>query len=241
MAWPVLADTEFTDAPHWPCPHPSSCPLGHLPRPRGMPHRFGIDHPDRRLHMYILGKTGTGKTTLLKNLIIRDLRHNHGVAVIDPHGDLVQSLLEFVPSHRVQQTIYVDPADLDFPVGFNVLESVQPSLRPLVASQVVTIFKNIWQDSWGPRLEYILHNAILSLLDIRDSTLLGILRLLSDKDYRTWVVSRIQDPLVKKFWTDEFDRYTPAFQKDAIAPIQNKVGQFLMSYPIRHIVGQVRS
>ena len=237
----LMADTEFADAPHWPCPHPSSCPLGHLPRPADMPHRFGIAHPDRRLHLHILGKTGTGKTTLLKNLIIQDLRHNHGVAVIDPHGNLVNSLLELVPSHRVQQTVYFNPADVEFPLGFNILESVHPDMRPLVASHVVTVYKDIYRDSWGPRLEYILHNAILSLLDIRDSTLLGMLRLLSDKDYRARVVPLIQDPLVKKFWTDEFDRYTPAFQKEAIAPIQNKVGQFLTSYPIRNIVGQVKS
>ncbi len=134
---------------------------------------FGIQHADRRTHMWVLGKTGTGKSTLLKNLIVSDIRNGHGVAVIDVHGDLVNELLDYIPSERTWQTALWNPADYEFPVGFNILEQVAPDLRPLVASHVVSVFKNIWADSWGPRLEFILHNSVISLLDVPGSSLLG--------------------------------------------------------------------
>ncbi len=202
---------------------------------------FGIKHSDRRLHVHVLGKTGTGKSTLLKNLIIQDLRNGSGVCVIDPHGDLVTSLLDFIPSHRTWQAVYFDPADQDFPMGLNILESVDPSRRPLVTEHVISVFKNIWKDSWGPRMEHILRNAVLTLLELEGATLLWIPRLLSDSPFRQSVIPRVRDPLVKNFWLQEYERYSPAFQKEAIAPIQNKVGAFLTSVPIRHIVGQVKS
>jgi len=202
---------------------------------------FGIKHPDRRHHTWILGKTGTGKSTLLKNLIIQDIRNGHGVGLIDPHGDLVESILDFIPSSRTDDVVYFTPADQDFPIGFNILESVALSHRPLVASHVTSIFKNMWQDSWGPRMEYILYNAVASLLDVEGSTLLAIPRLLSDKPFRARVIPQIRDPLIKNFWLQEFENYRPEFLQEAISPIQNKVGQFLTSPPIRNIVGQVKS
>jgi hypothetical protein len=202
---------------------------------------FGIRHADRRLPMHILGKTGVGKSTLLQNLVAQDLRNGHGLCVIDPHGDLVRSILDYVPPVRTGEVVYFNPADRDFPIGFNILESVDPSLRPLVASHVISVFKHIWADSWGPRLEFIFHNAVLALLDVEGSTLLGIPRLLADKTFRMRVLAQVRDPVVRNFWLQEYENYNPEFQKEAIAPIQNKVGQFLTSAPIRNIVGQVKS
>lgn len=208
---------------------------------RDLHRTFGIRRADRRLHLYALGKTGTGKSTLLRNLIIQDLRNGHGVGVVDPHGDLVRNILDYIPSPRTGEVVYFNPADQEFPIGFNILESVEPALRPLVASHVLSVFKHIWADSWGPRLEYILHNAVLSLLDVEGSTLLGIPRLLADRAFRARVVAQVRDPVVKNFWLQEYDHYGVEFQKEAIAPIQNKVGQFLTSSPIRNVVGQVKS
>jgi hypothetical protein len=202
---------------------------------------FGIKQHDRRQHMYLVGKTGTGKSTLLKNLILQDIRAGHGVGMIDPHGDLVTDLLAFVPAERISQVVYVNPADQEFPVGFNILEAVDPLLRPLVASHVVSVLKHIWSESWGPRLEYILSNAVHTLLEAPESTLLGIPRLLADQAYRKSVVSHLGDPMLKHFWTNEYDRYSASFQKEAIAPIQNKVGQFITSTLVRYMVGQTHS
>lgn len=208
---------------------------------RGQPKTFGINQPDRRLHTHIIGKTGVGKSTLLKNLITQDIQNGHGVAVIDPHGDLVEDVLNHIPTHRTGDVVYFNPADQDFPTGFNVLEQVEQSKRPLIASHVVSIFKNIYKDSWGARLEYILYNSILSLLNYENSTLLSIQRLLTDKTFRSQVIAKNSDPVIKNFWLKEYDVYNTDFKQEAISPIQNKVGQFLTSSPIRNIVGQVKS
>ncbi len=203
--------------------------------------KFGIKRDDRRRHIYVIGKTGMGKSTLLENAIIADIQNGHGVAVVDPHGDLVEKVIQFVPSSRINDVVYFNPADIEFPVAFNVLEKVHANERHLVASGMIGVFKKIWADSWGPRLEYLLRNAILALLDYKDSTMLGIIRMLSDKAYRKKVVEKIEDPVVKAFWINEFAKYTDKFASEAIAPIQNKVGQFLSSSLIRNIVGQVKS
>lgn len=203
--------------------------------------RFGIKTDDRRRHMYFVGKTGMGKSVVLENLIFHDILSEKGVAVVDPHGELVEKVLEFIPQNRINDVIYFNPSDIDYPIAFNVLEKVDPKYRHLVASGLVGVFKKIWADSWGPRLEYLLRNAILALLDYPDSTLLGVNRMLVDKDYRKKVVAKIQDPVVKAFWMDEFTKYNQQFLVEAIAPIQNKVGQFLSTSLIRNIVGQVKS
>jgi len=208
---------------------------------RGQAKTFGIKKADRRRHMYILGKTGTGKSTLLKNLIIQDIRDGRGVAVIDPHGDLAEDLLNYIPSQRTNEVVYFNLADHGQPIGFNILEALDPHLKPLVASNIISIFKNIWPDFWGPRLEYILYHSVASLLDFQPSTLLGIPRLLEDSKYRSQVVKKIQDPFVKNFWLNEYEQYAANFRKEAIAPIQNKVGQFLSSPPIRNVLGHVKS
>ena len=202
---------------------------------------FGIKTDDRRRHMYFIGKTGMGKSTVLENMIISDIRAGNGVAVVDPHGDLAEKVIEFIPDHRIKDVVYFNPSDMHYPIAFNVVEQVEPHLRHLVASGLIGVFKKLWADSWGPRLEYILRNSILAILDYSDSTLLGVVRMLSDKDYRKNVVSNVQDPVVKAFWEKEFSGYADKFAAEAVSPIQNKVGQFLSSSLMRNIVGQVKS
>jgi CxxC-x17-CxxC domain-containing protein len=202
---------------------------------------FGIKTDDRRRHMYVIGKTGMGKTNLLENLAIQDIKHGKGVAFIDPHGDTAEKLIKAIPADRINDVIYFNPADQDFPIAFNVMESVDPEYKHLVASGLVGVFKKLWADSWGPRLEYILRNAILALLEYPGSTLLGVTRILVDKDYRERVVAKVTDPVVRAFWLDEFSKWNDRVLQEVISPIQNKVGQFLSTSLIRNIVGQTVS
>lgn len=203
--------------------------------------KFGIKTDDRRRHMYLLGKTGMGKTTMLENMVLADIKAGHGLGVVDPHGDFAEKLLDFIPAHRINDVVYFNPADIEYPIGFNVLEAVNETDRHLVASGLMGVFKKIWPDVWSPRMEYILNNCILALLEYPGSTLMGINRLLVDKDFRRMVVSQIKDPVVKTFWLNEYALWEPKFRNEAIAPIQNKVGQFLSASIIRNIVAQVKS
>lgn len=203
--------------------------------------KFGIKTDDRRRHMYIIGKTGMGKTNLLEHMVIQDIRNGHGVAYVDPHGDTAEKIIKAIPSNRINDVIYFNPADQDYPIAFNVMEKVDPEYRHLVASGLVGVFKKIWADSWGPRLEYILRNAILALLEYPGSTLLGVTRMLVDKNYRIRVVNKLTDPVVRSFWVDEFTKWNERVLQEVVSPIQNKVGQFLSSSLIRNIVGQTRS
>jgi len=203
--------------------------------------KFGIKTDDRRRHMYMIGKTGMGKSTILENMIVDDIRAGYGLAVVDPHGDLAEKIIEFIPAERVKDVVYFNPSDMDYPIAFNVLEQVEPHLRHLVASGLLGVFQKLWADSWGPRLEYILRNAILAILDFPGSTILGVVRMLSDKAYRKRVVANIKDPVVKAFWEKEFASYADKFASEAVSPIQNKVGQFLSSSLMRNIIGQVKS
>ncbi|MDD5289763.1 MAG: type IV secretion system DNA-binding domain-containing protein [Patescibacteria group bacterium] len=203
--------------------------------------KFGIKTDDRRRHMYVLGKTGSGKTTLLANMALQDIERGHGVAITDPHGDVLNSLLDFIPSNRVNDVVYFNPSDTEHPIAFNVLENVNPDHKHLVASGLMSVFKKIWANLWSARMEYILNNTILALLDSPGNTLLGIMRMLSDKDFRRKIVDNINDPVVKSFWINEYANYSDKFRQEAIAPIQNKVGQFLSSSIIRNIVGQPKS
>lgn len=200
---------------------------------------FGIYPTDARHHTYLIGKTGSGKTTLLRNLILQHLYTGAGLALIDPHGDLADELLDHYPSLRADDLVYFNPSDLDFPIGLNLLANIPPDDRHLVASGIVSAFKSMWRESWGPRLEYILYNALAALLDCPNTSILGVNRLLIDPVYREWVVRQVKDPFIRNFWTEEFANYDPRFMRDAIAPIQNKIGQFLMNPPIRNILGQV--
>ncbi|MEA1925642.1 MAG: type IV secretion system DNA-binding domain-containing protein [Patescibacteria group bacterium] len=202
---------------------------------------FGIKADDRRRHMYVIGKTGMGKTNMIQNMAIQDIRNGKGVAIVDPHGEFANECLKAVPSHRINDVIYFNPADTAYPIAMNIMEKVDPECRHLVASGLVGVFKKIWADSWGPRLEYLLRNAILALLEDPTSTLLGVNRILVDKVYRAKVLENVTDPVVHAFWTDEFAKYHDRLLTEAIAPIQNKVGQFLSSALIRNIVGQTNS
>jgi type IV secretory pathway TraG/TraD family ATPase VirD4 len=201
---------------------------------------FGISAADRRQHVYVIGKTGTGKSTLLRNMMIQDIEAGRGVGFIDPHGDLAEELLDCIPPSRVRDVVYFNPADREFPIGFNLLREAGFD-RHLVASGIVSAFKNVWRDSWGPRLEYILYCTVAALTGIQNATVLGIQRMLTDERYRKWVVRQVGDPAIRTFWENEFARYDKRFLAEAIAPIQNKVGQLMMSPIIRNVLGQVRS
>ncbi len=203
--------------------------------------KFGIKAQDRRRHMYVIGQTGTGKTTLLENMVIDDIRAGRGVGIIDPHGEFAEKILEFIPEERVDDVIYFNPADVDNPIAFNPLEKVGMEYRHLIASGIMGVFKKIWVDAWSARMEYILNNTLLALLEFPESTLLGIMRMFSDKDYRKKIVDNVQDPVIKAFWENEFSRYSQRFEVEAVAAIQNKVGQFVSNPLVRNIIGQTHS
>jgi hypothetical protein len=200
---------------------------------------FGLGTADARRHVYVVGQTGSGKSTLLRNIILQHLAAGHGVALLDPHGDLAEELLDHFPPERADDLVYFNPADADFPLGFNPLANVPPHERALVTAGLVSAFKSIWRESWGPRLEYILANTIAALLEAQNTSLLGVNRMLADETYRAWVVRQVSDPFVRAFWTEEFANYDPRFLREAVAPVQNKLGQLLLSPLLRNILGQV--
>ena len=208
---------------------------------RNQKQKFGIKIDDRRRHFYIVGKTGMGKSELLKNMAVQDIKDGHGLCFIDPHGEIAEELLDFIPESRIKDVIYFNPADIEHPIAFDVMEDVSVETRHLVASGLMGVFKKIWPDVWSARMEYILSNSILALLEHPDSTLLGINRLLSDSAYRKEVVEGLTDPVVKAFWTQEFARYTQRYEVEATAAIENKIGQFISSPLIRNIIGQVKT
>ncbi len=203
--------------------------------------KFGIKTDDRRRHIYVIGKTGSGKTTMMENMVIEDIISGRGVGLVDPHGDFAEKILNFIPENRIDDVIYFNPADIKHPFGFNPLERVGDEYHHIVASGLMGIFKKIWPDVWSARMEYILNNSLLSLLEYPGSTLLGIMRLLTDKDYRKQVVSGLSDPIIKSFWLNEFARYTQKLETEATAAILNKVGQFSANPLIRNIIGQPHS
>ncbi len=202
---------------------------------------FGIKRSDRRQHMYVIGKTGTGKSTLLGNLIVQDISNGEGLAVIDPHGELIEEILERIPEERLQDVVYFNPADMDSHIGFNVLELPDPKYKHLVASGLMGIFTKIWAGTWSARMEYILNNAVLALLDTPGTTLLGITKILVDKEYRQQIINNLKDPVVRAFWVNEYEAWQDRYRNEAIAPVQNKIGQFLSTALIRNVVGQSKS
>src|SRR4030043_2118009 len=208
---------------------------------RNIRKKFGIKVDDRRRHVYVVGKTGMGKTAMLQNMAVQDIQNGKGIGFVDPPGEAAEELLDFVPSNRNNDVIYVNPADLNYPIAFNVMEKVGLEYRHLVAGGLMGVFKKIWPDVWSARMEYILNNAILALLEYPGSTLLGVNRMLADPDYRKKVVDKITDPMVKSFWIQEFARYTQRYEVEATAAIQNKVGQFISAPLIRNIIGQIKS
>ncbi len=203
--------------------------------------KFGIKTKDRSRHVYVIGKTGMGKSTLLENLAIQDIQTGNGLAFIDPHGKTADLLLEYVPEHRMKDVLYFAPFDMDYPVSFNVMEDVGADKRHLVANGLMSAFKKIWVDAWSARMEYILNNILLALLEYPDSTLIGVNRMLADEGYRNKVVENITDPSVRSFWKDEFAKYGPRYMQEAGAAIQNKIGQFISNPLVRNIIGQPKS
>lgn len=208
---------------------------------RGKEVPFGIKRKDRERHMYIIGKTGMGKSTLLENLAIQDIRNGEGMAFIDPHGSTADRILEYVPEHRIKDVVYFAPFDMEYPVAFNVMEDVGYDKRHLVVSGLLSAFRKIWVDAWSARMEYILSNTLLALLEYEGSTLLDVNRMLINKAFRKKVVDNVKDPIVKSFWVDEFANYTDRYTQDATPAIQNKIGQFTSNPLIRNIVGQPKS
>jgi hypothetical protein len=200
--------------------------------------RFGIKEKNRRGHMYIIGKTGTGKSTLIENMVASDIKAGNGLALIDPHGDLAENVLDLIPKSRIEDVIYFNPADIEYPIAFNPLQKVNPCYHHLVASGLISVFKKVWSEFWGPRLEHILRHCILTLLEHEGSTLLDIPRLLTNDRFRKQVLATVTHQQVKEFWLCEFEKYSTWLRSEAISPILNKVGQFLTSTPLRNIVGQ---
>ena len=208
---------------------------------RGKEVSFGIRSEDRGRHMYVIGKTGMGKSTLLENMAIQDIRNGEGMAFIDPHGGTADRIMEYVPAHRVKDVVYFAPFDLEHPIAFNIMEDVGYDKRHLVVSGLLSAFRKIWVDAWSARMEYILSNTLMALLEYEGSTLLDVNRMLINKAFRKKVVENITDPIVKSFWVEELANYTDRYTQDATPAIQNKVGQFTSNPLIRNIVGQPKS
>jgi hypothetical protein len=202
---------------------------------------FGIKDMDRLRHIWTVGKTGTGKSTMIANMVIDDFKKGRGVAIIDPHGDLCDDLLDYIPKSRINDTVYFNPADREHPIVINPLEVTNREEAELVVSGLMSIFTKVWANVWSARMEYILRNSFMSLAEIPNSTLADVLKLLSNQSFRNKIVSKLEDPALVHFWKEEFDKMPEKFQKEAIAPIQNKVGQFVTSPMIRRIIGTPKS
>lgn len=209
---------------------------------RGENHEFGIKKRDKRRHAYIIGRTGTGKTSLMRNMIVSDILAGEGVGLIDPHGETAEFVLNHIPAHRVEDVIYFNPGDVEYPIGFNPLYVKDKNQRDLVADNIIGVFKKYF-DSWGPRLEYILYNTVLSALDSQGTTLLSVQRMLTDKEYRKRVLSHVKDPMIHRFWREEYAMIEEnrKLLSDTVAPIQNKIGRYLSPRITRNILGQTKS
>jgi type IV secretory pathway TraG/TraD family ATPase VirD4 len=209
---------------------------------------WGADQPveipasERRRHVYVIGQTGTGKSTLLRNLILQDIDEGRGVGFIDPHGDVAEELLDCIPPHRTDHVAYFNPADLEYPVGLNPLQKTHRDMHHLVVDSIIATLKSIWGDVWGTgRMQYVMHHTLSALLFYDHATLLGVNRLLSDPQFRNKILRRVKDPIVKAFWTREFAPLDKKEQALWVSPIQNKVGQFTTSPLMRNILGQTTS
>lgn len=200
---------------------------------------IGLSIPERRQHVYAIGQTGTGKSTLLRNLILQDIEAGRGVGLIDPHGDLALDILDHIPSWRTDDVVYFDPTSPS-PLAINLFRATNDNWH-LVTAGIVSAFKKIWANSWGARLEYILFATLGALIQCDNSSLMGVSRVLSDTRYRSWVVRQIKDPMVRSFWVNEFESYDKRFMQEVISPIQNKAGQLFLSPPIRNVLGQVKT
>lgn len=203
---------------------------------------FGVSKQTARRHTYIIGKSGTGKSTLLRNLIVQIIANKQGLILIDPHGDLSEEIMDCIPPHRVKDAIYLNPQDIEYPMGLNLLGNVPQDGHDKVTEDIISIFKSIWGDSWGPRMEYILRNSLYALLDIPGSTLLGVSRLFHDDRYRRAVTQRIKNPAVQSFWHTEFPGYiADRRHREYVSPIENKLGRLTSNLIIRNMIGQTKN
>jgi hypothetical protein len=203
--------------------------------------KFGIKREDRKRHLYVVGKSGVGKSFSIQLLALSDIYHDNGFAIVDPHGDLAQDVMKYIPENRVEDVVYFNPADIEYPISFNPMENTDPNLRNNIASEIVGVLKKMFSDSWGPRLEHILRFTLLALLETPDATLLGITRMLTDKEYRKKIVSNVTDPVVRSFWVNEFASWNDKFANEAVAPVLNKVGAFTANPLVRNVLGQTKS
>lgn len=203
--------------------------------------KIGIAQADRRFHFLATGRTGTGKSSMLLNMLVQDIQAGRGVGLIDPHGDLAEAVLPFIPKTRRKHLVYINPTDLDYPVALNLLGQVSEDERHLVAENLLAIFQKIWHDSWGPRMAYLLRNTLLALLENPGSTLLAIAKLLTDEKYRQRMVRNISDPFVRHYWEREFAAFPERLRAEVISPVQNKIGAYLSNRPLRNILGQSAS
>jgi len=194
---------------------------------------------ERERHVWIVGKSGSGKSTFLFNLAMADIVAGEGVAVIDPHGDLAEDILDAIPHARINDVCYLDAGETEYPVGFNPATKIAPGRRALAASGIVAAFKHLWSDSWGPRLEHFLFHGVAALISREHATLIDLARLYTDDRFRDHIVSHVTDPETQRFWQEEFPSYTKQLRSDAIAPVLNKVGQIAASPHLRLILGQV--
>src|ERR1700733_5227952 len=208
---------------------------------RGKREMFGIRAEDRGKHVYVIGKTGMGKSTMLENMAIQDIQNGQGIAFIDPHGSTAEKLLDFIPHDRIKDVVYLAPFDTDYPMGFNIMEDIGFDQRHLVVSGLMGALKRIWVDAWSARMEYILQNTLLALLEYPGSTLVDVNRMLTNKTFRTAVIEKVTDPIVKAFWTEEFASFTDRYTQEATPAIQNKIGAFVSNPLIRNIVAQPKS
>lgn len=210
-------------------------------------HRLGrgrivaIRATDASRHFHIIGQTGAGKSVLIERLFVAEMRAGHGVGLLDPHGDLVERLLDFVPRERTNDVVLVDGSEREAPVGLNPLDMHEAPAPELVVSGVLSVFKKVYGESWGPRLEHLLRNALFALADVRDATLLGVLRMLVEERFRARVLRSVQNPIVRFFWEREYPSYPPAFRAEMASPVQNKIAAALTHPLLRGIVGQVRT
>lgn len=202
---------------------------------------IGISVADRRYMVYVIGRTGMGKSTLLYNLLVQDLRAGRGLCLIDPHGDLAEAVVKAVPKHRKNEVIYLNTADVDHPIGMNVFKHDSASERHLIAANLMSVFRKSWADFWGPRMSYLLHNSILALIEYPDSTLLWLVRLLTDEDFRQRVIERVSDPVVKHYWQKEFTKIPKRELGNVLSPVQNKIGAYLTNRPLRNILSQTNN
>ncbi|MCE9585156.1 type IV secretion system DNA-binding domain-containing protein [Candidatus Nomurabacteria bacterium] len=202
---------------------------------------FGIKRIDRRRHLYIVGKSGVGKSKLQELMIRQDIAYGYGVCVIDPHGELIDDILEFVPENRIEDVCIIDPSDVDFPVSFNPLANIDPGFKHQLTQGLIEVLKKQFGSNWTPRLEHVFRFTVLALLDYPYATMRGMISMLTDRNYRQKVVEYIEDDMVKRFWAIEFADWSEKFDTDAIIPLVNKLGQFLSDPMLRNIFGQIEN